>query len=206
MGKPLNLIGERFGRLVVVSCAGSRGEGRSAKRYWNCVCDCGNTITTTTQSLRKGDTRSCGCLKIDLTKERMTKHGDTGTHLHNVWKTMRRRCYDVNHNDYKWYGSRGVYVCDEWKDNYLAFKEWAENNGYREDLTIDRIDSDGAYSPDNCRWVSMKEQCNNRHSSIFYTFNGQTHTLAEWSEIYDIPYSRLYSRLHRGIDFSEAIL
>lgn len=201
MGKPLNLIGQRFGRLVVTEQAPNRNQ----KRTWVCVCDCGNVIVTTTQNLRKGDTKSCGCYKHDLTVERLTIHGETHTRLHNIWKAMRRRCCDVKYSDYKYYGERGITVCDEWKDDFLTFKEWSVANGYSSNLTLDRIDPNKAYMPLNCRWVSMKAQCNNRRNNVNYTYNGEEHTLSEWSERLKIPYHRLYMRLYNGWDFAKAI-
>lgn len=206
MGKVIDLCGCRFGRLLVLNQAESRmGKDGKPKRRWNCRCDCGNNIIATTQDLRKGDVKSCGCLHDELARQRLTIHGDSNTKLHSIWCAMRRRCRDQHQEDYKYYGGKGVVVCDEWENSFPAFKEWAMNNGYEDGLTIDRIDVNGNYCPDNCRWTTMKVQNNNRTSNINITYNGTTHTLMEWSEIYGIPYTTLYMRLRSGRDFADAI-
>lgn len=206
MGAPLDLTNKRFGRLLVIERSQNRimGNGDS-RRAWLCKCECGNEIVATTQDLRKGDVRSCGCLKRDLDIKRVTTHGDHSSHLHNVWCAMRRRCRNRNNKDFSHYGGRGIQVCAEWDSNFLCFKEWALSNGYAEGLTIDRIDVDGNYKPENCRWISMKEQSNNRSNSRYITHNGETHTIQEWSEILDIPYTTLYMRFRNGWSADKAL-
>ena len=151
MGKPLDLIDRRFDRLKVISKAPNKvtASGNSF-RAWVCQCDCGNTIIATTRDLQKGDVRSCGCLKTELTKQRLTKHGEHGSHLHNVWVAMRKRCSNERNSDFPRYGGRGIRVCNEWQSSYETFRDWAISNGYSPSLTIDRIDVNGNYSPDNC--------------------------------------------------------
>ena len=206
MGRPIDLTGERFYRLYVIRQAPNRVyKNGETKRCWLCQCDCGNTIVVTTQELRNGDTRSCGCLKTELTKIRLTTHGKNRTHLHNVWKAMRKRCSNVNNKDYCRYGGRGIKVCDEWQNDFLSFERWAINNGYIEGLTIDRVNNDGNYEPNNCRWVTHKDQCNNRCNSICITHNNESHSLSEWADLLNIKYSTLYSRYKKGWD-AERIL
>lgn len=180
------------------------GNGDS-KRAWLCKCDCGNELIATTMDLRKGDVRSCGCLKLELDIDRAKTHGDHGTHLHNVWCAMRRRCRDKNYKDFDRYGGRGISVCAEWNHDYSVFKEWALSNGYKQYLTIDRIDVNGNYEPGNCRWVSMKEQANNRTNTKKIECDGETHTIKEWSELIGIPYSTLYMRLKKGWSIERAL-
>lgn len=162
-----DLTGQRFGRLTVLKRAGS-SSGGAAK--WLCRCDCGNETIVYGYSLRIGNTKSCSCMKDELAKEIHTIHAQSMSRLHKVWAGMKERCHNQKHNRYNRYGGRGITVCDEWKDNFQAFYEWAMANGYDENAprgqcTIDRIDNDKGYSPDNCRWVDAKTQVNNRSVS-----------------------------------------
>ena len=199
MGSPLDLTNESFGRLTVISQAPNRVMGNGdSRRAWNCTCECGNKIVATTLDLRKGDVRSCGCLKAERDRTFGIIHGDNNTRLHTIWSAMRYRCRKKNAADSQYYFEKGIRVCEEWDRDYLCFKEWALSNGYAENLTIDRIDVNGNYSPENCRWVNMKVQANNRSNSRYITYLGETHTIQEWSEIKNIKYSTLYMRFRAG--------
>ena len=205
MSNAIDLTGMRFGKLTVLSQAeSSRSESGKSVRRWLCQCDCGNTIITTRQNLRKGDTRSCGCLKTQGTKDRLTTHGESKSVLYKRWTAMRKRCNNPNNSDYPHYGGRGIRVCEEWQD-YTAFKDWALSHGYSDDLSLDRIDVNGNYEPSNCRFVSMKEQCNNRSNNIFIMYNGKQYTLAELAEANDIQYGTLYARVKRGMCIEDAV-
>lgn len=128
-------------------------------------------------------------------------HGDTKTRLYNTWLNMRARCNRKSSKRYEDYGGRGIKVCDEWQRSYESFKEWALSNGYSEDLTIDRINVDGNYEPDNCRWITNKDQQNNKRNNAIYSFNGETLTLAQWSEKLGICYKTLQKRIEKwGIE------
>lgn len=207
MGKPLNLQGQTFGRLKVLYQAPGKlyGKHREPKRRWVCQCECGNIITTTTENLRGGDTRSCGCLKMEMDKAKYTTHGKSKTRLYRIWKKMRARCQRSSCSDYAYYGGRGISVCDEWNNSFLSFEAWAYENGYDDKLTIDRIDVDRNYEPSNCRWATMKEQSNNRRNSRQYTYQNETHSIAEWANIVGIPYQTLYMRLRKGLTIDEAL-
>ncbi len=133
------------------------------------------------------------------------KHGGSHTRLYGIWKNMKARCYRESCKEYKWYGALGVCVCDEWLDDFSAFREWSIENDYSDELTIDRIDHTGNYEPGNCRWVDWITQQNNRSTNRHYTHNGITKTIAEWAREYGIPESNLITRIKNGWDFEEAL-
>ena len=167
MGKFRDLTGQRFGQLTVIERSGSNKHRRAT---WRCQCDCGRETVVASNDLINGDTRSCGCFRSKLLIERNTTHGLRHTRLYGVWLGMKERCYIPSSIRYQRYGGRGITICDEWRDNFQAFYEWSVSNGYDENspfgqCTIDRIDNDKGYSPDNCRWVDQKVQRNNRSDS-----------------------------------------
>ena len=164
-----NLSGRKFGRLTVQERTTKPGNTHSA--FWLCVCECGNKKVVATSNLLCGTVKSCGCLRKEQSVERFKRaaannvtHGESGTHLYDVWHNMRQRCENPNSGVYRWYGAKGVKVCDEWHD-FEGFSKWAHANGYkdldgvprRERLSIDRIDSSGDYCPSNCRWITVSE-------------------------------------------------
>lgn len=166
MSKRNDLTGQRFGRLTAIEPIGRYKNGEV---IWKCLCDCGNEVEVRSGNLRSEHTKSCGCYHDDAHKPRLTKHGGWGTRLYFVWKDMKGRCECDYRREYKYYGAKGVSVCDEWQD-FGSFRDWALQNGYDEkaeygQCTIDRIDPYGNYEPSNCRWVSMAEQAKNKRKS-----------------------------------------
>jgi hypothetical protein len=185
-----NLTGQRFNRLVVIGPTGKKKDGNYT---WLCKCDCGEEVEVKGSLLTTGGTQSCGCLNWD----NRNKHGMTNTPLHHVWNSAKRRCEKENNHAYKNYGARGIYMCEEWRENFLAFYEWARANGYKEGLSLDRIDNDGPYSPENCRWVTAREQNRNSRNTRHLTLNGETKCITEWAEKYNMKASALVKRLAR---------
>lgn len=133
------------------------------------------------------------------------KHGQYGSRLYETWQTMKKRCSNPNNRQYHLYGGRGIIVCDEWRNDFQAFYDWAMSHGYADDLTIDRIDVNGNYEPSNCRWATMKEQQNNRRNNHLITYNGETKTLKQWSEKIGIDWGVLYSRLKKGWSIEKSL-
>ena len=212
MSKVYDLVGQRFGRLVVIEKETKDIPKTSKPRvWWKCKCDCGNTVIVTTTRLVTGVTKSCGCYRADVSAERMTTHGCSHEdRLYNAWVNMRSRCFCKGNSSYKNYGARGISVCDEWKDYYEPFKEWAMSHGYdpaakRGDCTLDRIDPNGDYCPENCRWVDMLVQGNNKRNNVHITMNGKIMTLSEASKEYGISDSTIRERLCRGWSVESAL-
>lgn len=204
MGRKIpDLVGKKYGRLTVVEYHGLNKRGKS---MWKCLCECGNTSVVLGNRLTNGHTKSCGCYSVELTKDRFTTHGMSNTRLYKIWQGMLKRCNNEKSAMYKHYGKRGIKVCDEWC-GFEKFRDWAIHNGYSESLTLDRIDNDGGYSPDNCRWVDMKTQERNTSRNRYITFRGETLCLMEWAEKLNINYRTLQDRICvRGWSIERAFL
>lgn len=192
-----SLIGMRFGRLVVIkqapyhiTPAGNRSQ------QWTCKCDCGTVKNVSASGLKGGRTHSCGCYNREVASARAKTHSKSKTRLYSIWQRMKSRCNYPHNNRYEYYGAKGITVCDEWNKDFMAFYKWAMDTGYSENLTIDRIDVNGNYEPNNCRWATIKEQANNKSSSLKVTYQGKTLPVIEWAKIKGIKYRTLRYRIY----------
>ncbi|KFD40432.1 hypothetical protein DK28_0206485 [Peptococcaceae bacterium SCADC1_2_3] len=195
MRKAVDHTGKRYGKLTAVCPVG----GKNRQIVWQCLCDCGKIVNIISVCLTNGHTKSCGCLR----KEIKTTHGLSGgrgkpTRLYKTWTAMRYRCNKPKNAYYSNYGGRGIKVCEEWNNDYKNFHDWATANGYKEGLSIDRINNDGNYEPDNCRWATPAEQALNKRTNRLLTFNGETKTTIEWAEKIKINENTLRKRLFKG--------
>jgi hypothetical protein len=204
MGIPIDITGQRFGKLTAIK---EHHQGIQGRWHWLCKCDCGNKVIILGINLRNGNTKSCGCLKSEITAKR---NKDNSTHnlskhtLYIVHRNMMQRCYNNSNTRYLDYGGRGITVYQEWHD-LPSFYTWALTSGYEEHLTIDRIDNNGNYCPENCRWVTQQENQNNKRTNKYITYNGRVHTISEWSRILKIAYCTLYYRLSSNWTIEEAL-
>lgn len=207
MAKFKDLTGRTFGKLTVKERAEDylSSSGRRRSR-WLCNCECGNTAIVLSENLISGRSTSCGCYKADINRKKFGTHLESHGKLYGVWCGMKSRCYNPNSTYFKRYGGRGIEMHDDWKDNYQSFRSWALENGYKEGLSIDRINNDEGYYPSNCQWVDSVAQANNRSTNRLFTMNGETHNLTEWAKLSGINYKTLYNRIFTaGWDFERAI-
>lgn len=181
------LIGKRFERLVVTDYM---GKINGFKRY-RCKCDCGNYVTTTKYRLLDGTCKSCGCYAIEVRTNMHKTHGLYYHKLHNIWSCMKYRCNNKNHKEFNSYGGKGIKVCDDW-NNFINFYNWAISNGYKDGLSIDRIDGNKGYSPNNCRFITMKQQQENKIDNVFIKYKDKVYTVSKLSSILGISKKELY--------------
>jgi len=194
MPKIKDLTGKKFGKLAVLEFIGI--SKHVAK--WLCRCECGNITVVTCGSLRNGHTQSCGCLRDEKTIEHNTTHGLSDHPLYPVWNDMRKRCKNKNAKRYKDYGGRGIKICEEWGKTPELFIKWAEQNGYKEGLTIDRIDNNSDYCPKNCTFSTMAEQNNNKRNNHLIEYNGETKNINQWAKQLNVKYGTLWCRLEKN--------
>ena len=184
-----DLTGHRFGRLKVIG----KDIEREKHEHWICQCECGNLVSIYRGHLLSGASTSCGCYH----REQCRSHGHCGERLYNIWQSMKYRCNPTTSTRYPNYSGRGVKLCEEWNE-FINFYNWAINNGYDYNLSIDRIDNDGDYCPENCRWADNFVQQNNKSTNRFVTYNGVKHTLAEWSRILSVKPNTLRRHVNLG--------
>lgn len=199
MSKKLNLTGKRFGKLVALKLDDNPNNKRTK---WICICDCGNSSVVLTHQLLSGKTQSCGCKRFESHNK---KHGMKHTRIYEIWCGIKKRCYNKNDKNYPKYGGRGISVCNEWKSDFLAFYYWSMSHGYKENLTIDRIDNNGNYEPNNCRWITHAEQQTNRSNNIYIEHNGERKTISKWAKELNFNSKLAYERYKKLKDSNKKI-
>lgn len=203
--------GQRFGRLVIVKeVEHHKMPSGRYRRMFLCRCDCGNEVTCSLANLTSGNTSSCGCLKKETASNNNSTHRQSKTRLYRCWQHMKHRCYRKDDENYSYYGGRGIIMCDEWKYNYENFSKWAIENGYKDNLTIDRIDCNGNYEPSNCRWITQKEQARNTRRNTFVYLEGKgfsmhKFTLSELCEILKVNYPLSVKRIYQYLRKRKAV-
>jgi hypothetical protein len=196
----IDLTGNTFGRLTVVSQA---GKNKHSQITWNCICSCGTAVEVVGHQMRYGMTGSCGCLHKEIVSAASRTHGMSGTSIFAIHHSMMDRCYLPTSHAYSRYGGRGITVCDRWHD----FENFFADMGHKpEGMSLERMDNNGEYSPTNVKWATTKEQANNRSSSRWIEFRGETKTLAQWADVTGVKLGTLWSRLKRGIPMNEAVV
>lgn len=181
-----DLTGKRFGYLTPLYIDENKTTNKHL--YWMCQCVCGKTRTLQTSQLTMGKVTSCGC------KNKRKKHDPERKRMYSIYSSMLSRCYNPKSISYCYYGKKGITVCDEWKVSFESFANWADQNNYNDSLSIERIDNSKGYSPENCCWIPLSEQANNKTTTVLYTHDGETHNLKEWCRILDFPYALAKSR------------
>lgn len=195
--------GKKYGRLTPIRIV---GKDKHNYMIWECNCDCGKIVYISSGLLRKNGTKSCGCLNDEVRKSGDNRriHGGCGTRLYRIWKAMHTRCYNPRSKDYKNY--QKISVCDEWLNDFPAFKKWALESGYDASLSIDRIDPYGDYCPDNCRWSDSITQANNKTNTRKVVICGVEYTLSEACKKYGIGKWLFYQRIKKGMSVEEAFI
>ena len=197
-----DIKGQKFGRLTVLEDV---GRDKREEVLWRCICECGNEIVALGGNLRSGHTQSCGCLNKEVCSEVHTTHGLSKTSEYHIWVGIIQRTTNPDNHAYKWYGARGIKVCDRWR---YSFENFLEDMGKKpsDKYTIDRIDNNGDYCPENCKWVTHKEQANNTRRNSMHEFNGVVKNISGWADEYGMNYRTLHSRLKRGWTIEKALM
>lgn len=187
---------KKIGRLNVIESI-IKFSGNRNRTFWKCKCDCGKIVEIEHYKLKSEHTRSCGCLQSELTIKRNTIHDLSKTRIYKGYHSMKNRCYNITTKDYKWYGAKGVKVCEEWLSDFMIFHDWAMNNGYKDNLTLDRIKPNGNYEPNNCQWITISEQQSKRRDCNFIEFNGKTYSMKQLSDFTGIKHNTLRAKYNK---------
>lgn len=189
--KKIDITGNKYGRLTVIKENGKQGKNI----MWLCKCDCGKEINAIAYNLKNGHTRSCGCLQTETRLKSKATHNQSKSRLYRIWRHIKSRCFNSKVPHFKNYGGRGISMCTEWEKSFESFMLWSMANGYANDLSIDRIDVNGDYNPDNCRWTNAKVQANNKTNNHIIEYKGEKHTLSEWSDILGLSHVTITKRI-----------
>lgn len=200
-GKKTDLTNREFNRLKVIEYVGNNSRGDS---LWKCQCRCGNLTEVTAYRLTSGTTKSCGCLQKEKLAKRNFKHGGTYTRLYQIWHDMKERTENSNNKRWERYGGRGIKICKAWQD-FKEFEKWALTNGYNDKLTIERIDNDKGYEPENCKWETVRKQNRNKSNNVIIEHKGERKTVADWAIEKGMTYDCLRYRLKRGWSIEKAL-
>lgn len=195
--RTIDMTGLKFNRLTIIE---RYYKGSSNRTLWLCKCDCGNEVVAEGYQIRKGYTKSCGCYRDEKVGDLNKSHGKRNSHLYTIYSAMKARCNNPNNKAYENYGGRGIKVCKEWDEDFERFYDWAKQNGYNKKLTLDRINVNEGYYPQNCRWITMKEQQSNRRDNIFIEHNGVKKTVNELAEEKGVSYNYIYARYFRDYE------
>lgn len=184
-----DLTNQKFGYLTAISL--DEIKSTYQHKYWICECVCGNTRSLQTYQLTSGKVTSCGCMNAKTIK---SEYISDKKRIFNIYNGMRSRCCNSKSTSFKYYGEKGITICDEWLNDFKSFVDWAYANGYNDSLSIDRIDNSRGYCPDNCRWIALNDQFHNKTNNVWLSHNGETHTMSEWSKILNFSYTLAKSR------------
>lgn len=196
-----DLKNKKFGNLMPISMEYVKGK----RAFWKCLCDCGNEKIIRADHLISGHTQSCGCISKSTHKATHSKHNKSDTKLYKIWSSIKQRCFYEKSTNYKNYGGRGISICKEWKDNFQSFYDWSISSGYKEGLSIDRVDVNGIYCPENCRWATIIEQSNNKRNNVIIEFNGVKKPLNYWEQKTGLSREIIYKRIRRGWEVKDAL-
>lgn len=202
MSKIKDISGIKHNRLTAIRFV----KRENNNTYWLFKCDCGNERVLIPNSVFSGNTKSCGCLNQELRRKRQLKHDMCGKHrLYSIWSGMKQRCFYKKSHKYESYGGRGITICQEWREDFINFYNWANSHGYKDDLTLDRIDNDGNYEPQNCRWATIEQQSENKRPRKSKYFNFERRNFSQFAKENGIKRSTLINRLNRGMSIEEAL-
>lgn len=200
MQKAKDLTGMTFGNLTAIK----KTQRKNRNTLWLCKCKCGNEVECYQYNLQRGTSTSCGCLRSFYAKQSRNCHGESKGTLYKKWSSIKARCYNEKSPNYRNYGGRGIKMCDDWLE-FWTFREWAYENGYSEKLTLERIDVNGDYKPENCTWITMEEQQNNKRRSVFIEYNGYRKTVSQWAREVGISKEALMYRYKAGWTAEECL-